>query len=181
MAVPVWHSGLTNQQTNDIESVQKVAMQIILQGQYINYQLSCETLTAQTLSDRRTKSVLRHKHDSVISESESSSDESDYDTEDEVDPTPDPVILTPVPSQTPVVQGQPIQLEVASDENSPPSPLPLFMMLNARSLYNKPENFKNLLYQIAPEITMVSETWERQRQSLENLLSSEQFKVISYL
>ena len=37
MAVPVWHSGLTNQQTSDIESVQKVAMRIILQDQYDNY------------------------------------------------------------------------------------------------------------------------------------------------
>ena len=101
-------------------------------------------------------------NDSVISESESSSDESDYDTEDEVDPTPDPVILTPVPNQM-SVQGQPIQLEVVSDINSQPSPLPLCMMLNARSLYNKADNFKNLLHQIAPEITMVSETWERQK------------------
>ena len=118
-------------------------------------------------------------NDSVISESESSSDESDYDTEDEVDPTPDPVILTPVHNQMPV-QGRPIQLELVSDINSQPSPLPLCMMLNARSLYNKADNFKNLLHQIAPEITMVSETWERQKQSLENLLSSEQFKVVSY-
>ena len=30
MAVPVWNSGLTNQQIHDIEGVQKVAMQIIL-------------------------------------------------------------------------------------------------------------------------------------------------------
>ena len=116
---------------------------------------------------------------SVISESESSSDESDYDTEDEVDPTPDPVILTPVPNQM-SVQGQPIQLEVVSDINSQPSPLPLCMMLNARSLYNKAYSFKNLLHKIAPEITMVSETWERQKQTLEKLLSSEQFKVVSY-
>ena len=30
MAVPVLHSGLTNQQIDDIESVQKITMQIIL-------------------------------------------------------------------------------------------------------------------------------------------------------
>ena len=54
------------------------------------------------------------------------------------------------------------------------------MMLNARSLYNKADNFMNLLHQITPEITIVSETWERQRQSLENLISSETFKVISF-
>ena len=55
MAVPVWHSGLTNQQTSDIESVQKVAMRIILQDQYENYKSACQTLSAQTLSERRTK------------------------------------------------------------------------------------------------------------------------------
>jgi hypothetical protein len=55
MAVPVWHSGLTNQQIDDIESVQKVAMRIILQEKYINYQLACQTLSAQTLADRRVK------------------------------------------------------------------------------------------------------------------------------
>ena len=55
MAVPVWHSGLTNQQTSDIESVQKVAMRIILQDQYDNYESACQTLSTQTLSERRTK------------------------------------------------------------------------------------------------------------------------------
>ena len=43
MAVPVWHSGLTNKQTADIESIQKVAMQIILQQNYISYAFACKT------------------------------------------------------------------------------------------------------------------------------------------
>ena len=55
MAVPVWHSGLTNQQTADIESVQKVAMRIILQNKYITYESACQTFSAQTLSEIRTK------------------------------------------------------------------------------------------------------------------------------
>ena len=38
MAVPVWHSGLSNQQTADIESIEKVAMRIILQNKYMYYQ-----------------------------------------------------------------------------------------------------------------------------------------------
>ena len=54
------------------------------------------------------------------------------------------------------------------------------MMLNARSLYNKSNNFKTLLHQIIPEITLVSETWERQNLTLENLIESNNFKVISY-
>ena len=54
------------------------------------------------------------------------------------------------------------------------------MMLNARSLYNKADSFRNLLYQIGPDFVIVSETWERQKQSLDNLLSSAQYKVISH-
>ena len=45
MAVPVLHSGLTNQQTADIESVQKVAIRIILQNKYETYELACETFS----------------------------------------------------------------------------------------------------------------------------------------
>ena len=55
LAVPVWHSGLTRDQTADIERIQKVAMQIILQDKYIIYQLACNTFSADTLENRRTK------------------------------------------------------------------------------------------------------------------------------
>ena len=54
------------------------------------------------------------------------------------------------------------------------------MMLNARSLYNKCDNFKKLLYEIGPDLSIISETWERERQSIDELLSSDQFKSISY-
>ena len=37
MAVPVWHSSLTKQQSLDIEIIQKLAMKTILQEKYINY------------------------------------------------------------------------------------------------------------------------------------------------
>ena len=53
MAVPVWHAGLTKQQSKEIENVQKAAMKIILQGKYANYQLACSTFLAQTLEERR--------------------------------------------------------------------------------------------------------------------------------
>ena len=102
---------------------------------------------------------------SIASESDSCVS-SDYETDDEVDPIITPAILTPVPNQT-LVQGQPIQLEVETGVEKQ-TLLTLCMMLNARSLYNKSEHFKNLLHQIGPEITIVSETWERQKQSLEN-------------
>ena len=51
MAVPVWHAGLTKQQSK--ENVQKAAMKIILQGKYASYQLACSTFLAQTLEERR--------------------------------------------------------------------------------------------------------------------------------
>jgi hypothetical protein len=47
--VPVWHSGLTKQQTANRENVQKAAFKIILQDEYVNYQLACTTLSTQTL------------------------------------------------------------------------------------------------------------------------------------
>ena len=68
MAVPVWHSGLSNQQTADIESIQKVAMRIILQNKYTNYQLACETLTAQTLAERRIKLCTKFARKNLKSE-----------------------------------------------------------------------------------------------------------------
>ena len=50
LAVPVWHSGLTKQQTADIERVQKVAFKIILQESYANYQLACTTFQPRHLN-----------------------------------------------------------------------------------------------------------------------------------
>ena len=34
LAVPVWHPGLTKNQSDDIERIQKVSFKIILQNQY---------------------------------------------------------------------------------------------------------------------------------------------------
>ena len=53
MAVPVWHPGLKKKQSADIESVQKMAMKIILQDKYVDYKLACSTLSAKTLEERR--------------------------------------------------------------------------------------------------------------------------------
>ena len=55
LAVPVWHSGLTNQQTADIERIQKIAFRIILQDKYGDYKSACKLLSAQTLEQRRVK------------------------------------------------------------------------------------------------------------------------------
>ena len=55
LAVPVWHSGLTQQQSADIERIQKIAFKIILQQNYENYKQAYSSLTAQTLQQRRVK------------------------------------------------------------------------------------------------------------------------------
>ena len=68
MAVPVWHSGLTKQQSEDIERIQKIAMQIILQNRYVNYQLACQTFSAQTLQQRRLKLCSKFAYKNLQSE-----------------------------------------------------------------------------------------------------------------
>ena len=70
LAVPVWHSGLTQQQSSDIERIQKIAFKIILQQKYENYKQACSSLSAQTLQQRRVK--LCSKFASKNSKSENS-------------------------------------------------------------------------------------------------------------
>ena len=60
------------------------------------------------------------------------------------------------------------------------SSLPLISVLNARSLYQKRNNFKSFVNELGVELAIVSETWEREEQSLENLLQMENHKVLSY-
>ena len=55
MVVTVWHSGLTKIQILDIKSIQTVAMRIILQQNYVTYELACKQFSTDTLQQRRTK------------------------------------------------------------------------------------------------------------------------------
>ena len=55
LAVPVWHSRLTKQQTQDIERIQKMAFKIILQEKYQTYPLACSQFATTTLCERRVK------------------------------------------------------------------------------------------------------------------------------
>ena len=54
-AVPVWHSGLTKKQTNQIEKIQKIAFKIILGDDYISYDVACTLLGVEPLELRRTQ------------------------------------------------------------------------------------------------------------------------------
>ena len=59
LAVPAWHSGLTRQQTNDIERIQKISFKLILGDNYENYQQACKILSTQTLEQRRINLCLK--------------------------------------------------------------------------------------------------------------------------
>ena len=49
----VWHSGLTEENTNDLERVQKTAIKIILQNQYTSYKQGLAQLGLESLCERR--------------------------------------------------------------------------------------------------------------------------------
>ena len=57
-AVPVWHSGLTRQQTNQIEKIQKTAFRILLGDNYISYDVACTLLGVEPLDLRRRQLCL---------------------------------------------------------------------------------------------------------------------------
>ena len=52
-ACTVWHSGLTVENTNDLERVQKCALKIILKNSYKNYQNALNILELESLESRR--------------------------------------------------------------------------------------------------------------------------------
>ena len=54
----VWHSSLTEENSEDLERVQKVALKIILKHQYKNYNNALNFLELETLKDRRIKLCL---------------------------------------------------------------------------------------------------------------------------
>ena len=55
----VWHSGLTKQNRNDIERIQKSSCKIILGKNYSSYKKALKDLNMESLHDRREKLNLR--------------------------------------------------------------------------------------------------------------------------
>ena len=49
----VWHSGLTVQNKQDLERIQKTSLKIILQEKYLSYEQALKVLDLETLDDRR--------------------------------------------------------------------------------------------------------------------------------
>ena len=106
---------------------------------------------------------------------------SEYSTEDEAYTEREAAVLVPAAAQPPA--GQPLVLEV--DETGTrelPASLPLVMLTNARSLYNKVDNFKKWLLEVFPDCAVISESWEGEsrRLSLQDLLAGTPYKVHSY-
>ena len=111
-------------------------------------------------------------------DTQNETDDSQYDTDDEPEPGPRQPNLFPIPGQN-VSPGVPLQFDVDLDDDIP-SCLPLCLMMNARSVYNKSDNLKEMLNRISPSFVLISETWERERQKLETVLNSRMFKTFSY-
>ena len=55
----VWHSTLTQEQSYDIERVQRTALKVILGEEYIDYETSLKTCGLETLYSRRQKRCLK--------------------------------------------------------------------------------------------------------------------------
>ena len=110
--------------------------------------------------------------------SDNFSDDTQYDTEDEAFAEPIPANLSPIPGQN-VPPGQPISFDINSNERQS-SNLPLCLVFNSRSVYNKADNLKEMLHTIGPDISIISETFERERKKLTSVLNSQEFKYVSY-
>ena len=99
-----------------------------------------------------------------------------YDTDDEIDCEPIRAVLVPAQPQA----GQPFSLEVGSDRVQAPSSLPLAMIANFRSAYNKAKNIKRNLTTLGLDLMIASESWERPNFPLPDLLDSPHYSILSY-
>ena len=115
--------------------------------------------------------IVNTESDDSSDGSVTDSDSEEYDTEDEAFPEVVPANLFSNGTET--NRGQALDVNLDTDMTSP---LPLCLLLNARSVYNKCNNLTEMLHQIGPDICLVSETFERER-----LRRSDIFKSRIYL
>ena len=126
-----------------------------------------ETSQISDSSDNVNDDESDYSDDVNVDETNSSDEEFDdthYDSEDEVFPESVPANLSPIPGQN-VPPGQPIELDINSNREQS-SNMPLCLLFNSRSIYNKSDNLREMLRQIGPDITIVSETFERERKRI---------------
>ena len=103
------------------------------------------------------------------------------DTDDEAEVEREPAVLVPAAAQPPA--GQPLLLEVDESGNMVlPASLPLVMLTNARSVYNKVINLKKWLTEVFPDCALISESWNymSRREDLTDLLADTPFQVFYY-
>ena len=108
----------------------------------------------------------------------SKDDLTEYETEDEAFSAPIAANLISVPGQHKLPAGQQQVLDVGPSLDQPTN-VPLFLLLNARSIFNKADNLADLLNQIGPDFCLVSETFERANKSLSSVLPKQHFESIS--
>ena len=61
-----WHSTLTNEQSNNLESVQKLCLKIILASEYCGYENALEICGLDSLSSRREDKCLKYGLKSLL-------------------------------------------------------------------------------------------------------------------
>ena len=66
-ACPIWHNSLTNEQSNQIESIQKRALKIICGSSIIDYEQLCILYNLPSISERRETLCKRFFDKSVLS------------------------------------------------------------------------------------------------------------------
>ena len=94
---------------------------------------------------------------------------SSYDSEEELECEPIRAVLVPSPQ----LAGQPFTLDVDDSEDiAAPSSLPLTMVANFRSAYNKIKSIKQNLHVLGLDFLVASESWERPHYDLNRLLDS---------
>ena len=102
---------------------------------------------------------------------------SNYDSDEELEYEPIRAVLVPAPH----LAGQALTLEVESSETiDAPTSLPLTMVANFRSAYNKIKNIKQNLYVLGLDFLIASESWERPHYDLNQLLDSPNYVALSY-
>ena len=102
-----------------------------------------------------------------------------FETDDEIDNDPIPANLAPVSNQNTSPHNNPPDLDVNTKRDAQPTVLPLCLMLNARSIFNKSDNLMEMLATIGPSVTLISETWERDTNRLDSIINSRIFKYVS--
>ena len=75
--------------------------------------------------------------------------------------------------------NQPIILDVHPNQE-PSSNLPLCLLINARSVYNKEKNLCEMLREIGPDFSIITETFEREKKQLSDVIKSREFQYFSY-